>query len=307
MPKNKDEQKKEKKPVSKKRIIISVSITVLCVALGGVGGYFIGNMVFRQEQTIDYSELKDVDFEDDHKALMKKYKASTASDYTKEFKPYELANIATEKFKEHDYVVSKQYGQVNAMGVAQTVRATSIKNKEEYFLENISASSMVQTGKRFYQKDGKVTTYNGENVETTKAKWNETPASELSLEEHEAKWGKDLSRPLIYIISSKTSKETSNSEKTSDGYTVRLDLSPKYSVLRYVRQMVEISPVKDPVFETVQLTLYLDSNLNLLSTEVDESYSVVMVVTANSVAHLTETYTYDVETTIPALSEDLEY
>ena len=203
--------------------------------------------------------------------------------------------------------MSKQYGQVNAMGVAQTVRAASIKNKEEYFLENISASSMVQTGKRFYQKDGKVTTYNGENVETTKAKWNETPASELSLEEHEAKWGKDLSRPLIYIISSKTSKETSNSEKTSEGYTVHLDLSPKYSVLRYVRQMVEISPVTDPVFETVQLTLHLDSNLNLLSTDVDESYSVVMVVTANSVAHLSETYTYDVETPIPALSQDLEY
>ena len=172
MPKIKDEQKKEKKPVSKKHIIISVSITVLCIALGGVGGYFIGNMVFRQEQTIDYSKLKDVDFEDDHEALMKRYNSSTASDYTKEFEPYELANIATEKVKQHDYVVAKTYGQVNAMGVAQTVRATSIRNKEEYFLENISASSMLQTGKRFYQKDGKITTYNGENVETAKAKWN---------------------------------------------------------------------------------------------------------------------------------------
>ncbi len=304
---NKDKPKKERKPVSKKHIIITVSITVLCIALGGVGGYFIGNMVFRNEQSVDYSKFKDVDFEDDHVALMKKYKSSTASDYTKVFEPYELANIATEKFKQHDYVVAKTYGQVNAMGVAQSVRATSIKHKEEYMLENISASSMVKTAKRFYQKDGKVTTYNGENIETAKAKWNEASKNTLSIEEHEAKWGKDLSRPLIYIISSKTCKETSNSEKTNDGYVVHLDLSPKYSVLRYARQMVEISPVKDPIFETIQLTLTLDNNLNLLSTVIDESYSVVMVISANSVAHLTETYTYDVETPIPALNQDLEY
>ena len=86
-----------------------------------------------------------------------------------------------------------------------------------------------------------------------------------------------------------------------------MDLSPKYAVLRYVKQMVEISPIKDPYFHSIQLHLYLDANLNLLKSEVEESYSVVMVVTAESVAHVSDIYTYDVETPVPALNQDLEY
>lgn len=307
MPKKIDEQKSNKKSVSKKHVIVSVSITLLCLAVGGVGGYFIGRMFFPKEQSIDYSKLKDADFEDDQVELMKRFANSKASDYTKEFKCYELANIGINKAKEHEYMVSKTYGEVKAMGVDQSVRATAIRNKENYFLENISASSMLQTGKRFYQDANKVTTHDGSNVSTNRADWKAEPLSELSVEEHEAKWGKDLSRPIIYIVSSKTTFDTSTAEKTNDGYVVRLDLSPKYAVLRYVRQMVEISPIKDPLFHSIQLTIHLDNNLNMISSEVDESYSVVMVVTAESVGHIVDYYTYDVETTIPSLNQDLEY
>lgn len=307
MPKVEEAVKKEKKPVNKKQVIISVSITVLCLALGGVGGYFVGKLFFPNNAVIDYSKMKDADFEDDQALLMKKYQSTKSDDYTTAFKPYEIANIGINKISNHDYVQVKTKGDVNAMGVNQTVRATSIKNKDEYFLENISASSMLQTGKRFYQRGETITTYNGENVEAERANWNSTPQSELSLSEHEAKWGKQLSRPLIYIISSKTSYDTSTATKTSDGYKVILDLHPKYAVLRYVRQMVEISPVKDPLFHSIQLTLNLDNDLNLLSTEVNESYSVVMVVTAESVANIKDVYTYDQATPLPSLSENLTY
>ena len=307
MPKNLDKEKNSKKPIDKKHIIISVSITVLCLALGGVGGYFIGKMFFPKNEIIDYSKLKDVDFEDDQEALMKKYALSKSSDYSKDFAPYEIVNIGINKIKEHKYVETKTYGQVNAMGVEQSVRATSIKNEDNYFMENISTSSAVQTGKRFYQSGETIKTYNGSNVSTERADWPETAESELSLEEHEAKWGKQLSRPIIYIISSKTAFETSTATKTDDGYVVRLDLSPKYSILRYVRQMVEISPISDPVFHSVQFTVTLDKDLNIISTEADESYSVTMVVSVESVGHIKDYYTYDVETPIPSLNQDLEY
>ena len=307
MAKNEVEIKKEKKPVNKVHVIVSVSVTVACLAIGGVGGYFIGKLFFPNNAPIDYSKLKDVDFEDDQVVLMKKYQASKSDDYTKSFAPYEIANIGINKISQHDYVVTKTKGEVNAMGVAQTVRATSIKNKDEYFLENISASSMLQTGKRFYQRGETISTFNGEKVESEKAVWSTTPQSELPLTEHEAKWGKQLSRPLIYIISSKTSYETSTATKTSDGYKVILDLHPKYAVLRYVRQMVEISPIKDPIFHSIQLTFNLDNDLNILSSEVNESYSVVMVVTAESVANIKDVYTYDQATPLPSLSEDLTY
>ena len=298
---------KEKKPINKKHLVITICVTLACLTIGGVGGYFLGGLFFPKEQAIDYSKMRDVDFEDDQVALMKRYNATKVDNYVDKFAPHELANISINKIKEHDYFVSKTIGKVDALGVEQTVHATSIKNKEEYFLENISASSMLQTGYRFYQKNDQITTYKGDKVETTKAVWDETPVSELSTVEHEEKWGKQLSRPFIYIISSKTAFDTSTAEKTSDGYRVRLDLSPKYSVLRYVRQMVSISPVKDPIFHSIQLNLLLDKDLNLLSTEINESYSVVMVVTAESVAHINETYIYDVDTSIPSLNLDLEY
>ena len=303
-----ESEKETRKPLKKKsRVIIAISITLGCVIVGGVGGYFVGNMVFRSQNAIDYSKMNIADFEDDTESLMKKYSSAKTSDYSITFQPYELACIAIEKVKGHDYVMAQTYGEVDAMGVNQTVRATSIKNKDEYFMENISASSMVKTAFRFYQSESKVTTYEGSNVETDKAEWKTKPYSELTTTEHEEKWGKDLSRSIIYIISSKTCFDTSKAEKTDSGYTVRLDLSPKYSVLRYVRQMLSISPIKDPIFHSVQFNLYLDKDLNLLSTEVNESYSVVMVVTAESVAHLKEYYTYDVQMNIPALNQNLEY
>lgn len=296
-----------KKPFSKKKIIIISIIGALSLVALGVGGYFLGQWIYINNNTIDYSKLSETELEDDQVALMKKYSESVASDYTKDFKSYELANIGINKIQNHDYVVSKTIGSAKALGVDQSVRAASIKNKNEYFLENLSVSKLVQTAKRFYQKEDVVKTYNGSEIDIEKAAWNENPDSELSLKDHEAKWGKQLSRPLLYIISSKTTLDTSTATKSSDGYTVKLDLSPKYAVLRYERQIVEISPVTNPIFHKIHLTLKLDNQLNLLSYSVDESYSVVMVILVETAVKLEETYTYDVETKIPNLTEDFKY
>lgn len=295
------------KNIKKKDIIITSIVGVCGVSIGIVAGSFIGKGYYASKNAIDYNAMSINDFEDDAQALMKRYNSSKNKSYDTEFKPYELATIALEKVKNHAYVKTQSFGVVNAMGIKQTIRATSIKNNNSYFLENLSVSSMVQVAKRFYQTDDQVTTYDSNKAETEKAVWNTDPISTLPKAEHEEIWGKDLSRPSIYIISSKTALSTSYVEKTTTGYTVSLDLHPVYSVLRYVKQMIVLSGVESPKFESINLKYTLDNDLNLIKSTVSEKYSVVMVVQAQSDASLEEFFTYDMPSDIPDLNTNVNY
>lgn len=293
---------------TKAKIVYSCLI-VGFLAIGGIGGYLLSKQLFKP--SIDYSSLNEDEFEDNITPLTRKLSsAKTSSDLTKTFEPVELVEIGINKISAHEYVTSKQYGLVKAkvsgVVVNQTVRASSIKNGNEYFLENISKSNMVAEGRRFYQSGDNVKTYVGSNVEIDHADWPENKSSTLSIQDHIKAWGKDLTRPLIYIVSSKT-VENGTAEVTDNGYNVTLELNPIYSVLRYVRQMISISGVSNPVFKSITLDVELDKELNLLKVTSTENYDVDMVVTAATEATLTETFTYDSETKIPTTEENLTY
>ena len=238
---------------------------------------------------------------------MNKYEKNHNGDLSKTYKPYELVNISFEKIKNHSYVTQQTFGVVNAMGVKQTIRGVTVKHNDELFMENLSVSRLVQAANRFYQKDDLVTTYDGKNIQTESANWNESPTTSLTKKEHEEKWGKDLSRPYIYIISSQTCLETSNIVKTSDGYLVSVDLDPIYGALRYVKQMCNISHIDPPSFQSINIKYTLDNELNMLKSEVTESYTVVMGVKAKSDATMTEYFEYDKEIAIPDIKSNFTY
>lgn len=295
-----------RKPSKTESVVISI-LLVTGIGVGTGAGIFFGNSYFASKNGIDYSSMSIQDFEDDVSALMKKYDSTSTSDYTTKFEPYELASIGLAKVKAHDYVMQQSFGQVNAMGVKQVVRSASIKENDKYFLENLSSSSLVSVAKRFYQSGDEIKTFDGSKAEVEKATWSADPLSILSIVEHEEKWGRDIARPSIYIVSSKTTLPTSTAEKTSTGYSVSLDLHPVFSVLRYVKQMTEISGVEAPNFKTINIVYTLDERLNLIKTTVTETYSVVMVVKAESEASLEEYFTYDQHVAIPDLNTDITY
>lgn len=302
-----EKTKSNSKKNSKKTWIVVAVCAVAFLAIGGTAGYFLGQSYFASKDAIDYSQYSADELEDNYEDLMKRYNEASPSTYLAKFKSYEFANIALNKIGLHENVWSQTYGLVNAMGVKQTVRATSIKEENKYFLENISASSMVQAAKRFYQEGDQVITYNGGSVSTEMATWSENPQSTLSKKEHEDKWGKNLSRPSIYIISKATALETSKVEKDGDGYKVSLDIDPKLGVLRYVKQMIEISGVGSPKFHSIHMEMLLDSDLSLKQTKINEKYSVVMVVKAESEAEISEYFTYDQGKKIPDLKTNCDY
>lgn len=296
------------KAIPTKTKIIYSSLIIVFLAIGGFAGYIASGLVFKNKQNYDnITENQILSIEDNYDALLERFSsADTNSNLTTTFTPTELVGISIAKFRTHTYISSIQYGLVNAMGVDQTVRAASIKNGENYFLEDISNSSMVHAARRFYQTGDEVKDYEGSDVSRTKATWSDSNCTTRNIEEHTKKWGKDLSRPLIYIISSKTA--TGTAEKTGAEYHVSLSLDKNLSTIRYAKQMLSISPIDNPVFDSLDIQFILNEKLDLISYHTEEHYKVDMIMSGvASHGKLSEYFTYDVETAIPDLTKNITY
>lgn len=286
-------------------IVISVSAAVLVAGAAGVGGFLVGQNVFAQKK--DYSKYDIATVEDDYSDVFNKFKKTDASKYFTTFNEHELANIALLKQKEVENYYSVSKGEVLAAGVTQSIRSNFIKNGNNYFEENISASSFVKVAGRFYQGEN-IEHFKGDFVDVEKGKYSDDEKIDYSKSEFEEKWGRTLDRGTIYIVSSKTfldGEVLSNSDNT---YSIKLNLDPTYSVLRYIKQMIETSGLSQaPIFHSVKLEFVVDSELNLLKFITDEVYDVHMVIDAkDSHASLTQTFTYGAKN-IPSLDEDAIY
>ena len=302
--------------ITKKALIFGIIVPCTCLAVGGVVlGTMLGKMVFVAE--VDHSQIDIKGLEDDQTKLMKKYngmKDSTIDEYLSSFKAYELANIGLNKVSEHENVRSVGIGMVLAnvsgLKVEQGIRSNYVKVGDEMLQESISASSMVKVAKRFYQNKTEVKYYNGKYKELEKSEFTESSLKETyTLEDYEDVWGRDYTRPTIYIISSKTVLEYTASKDDDNHINVSLELDPFTSVARYVKQMRMMSDLtKDPNFSKVHINFVLDKDLSLLSSHIEETYKTYyMGVWADTTGTLDETRHYDETIAIPGLSEGCDY
>ena len=292
---------------TKKFYIITPIVSTVLVGIAITLGIMIGQDTF--SQGVDYSSINQDQLEDDNEALMKKYHQTEKANYVKSFKTHELINISLSKVGEHQNVYVRTIGSVNAAGVVQQINGLTIKDNDAYFNESISSSSLVKTAWRFYEDDKNVTSYKGSLKTSLTAAWNESSKKDYTLEEFDELWGRNFTRPSIYIISTKTVNKEYEVSKDDDGnYLCSIDLNPTLGVVRYVKQMSMTSGLKkDPVFHSVHLDFHLDLDLNLLSTNVTESYDVQMFGKHTSNATIQDVYTYDKTITIPELNEDSNY
>lgn len=285
--------------------VTTICISVACVAIGVTAGILIGQEFFHQD--IDYANMDIEHLEDDNDALYQKYQKTDSSKYKSTFKHYELVNISLKKVSEHANVYTVGRGAVDAAGVKQTVRSNYVKNGDSMFFENISASSLVQVAWRFYQKGEEVNIYEGSYKDIESASYSDGKKQSLNKGDYDNTWGKDLTRPSIYIVSSKTVLDGSVSDNNG-GYIVSLDLNPSYSVARYVKQMINVSGLKkEPTFESVHIDYTLDSDLTLKQISIKEHYEVSMFGVHDSIGTLVEDFTYDSEKPVPAISENAIY
>lgn len=288
---------------NKKSLIFTSITSIIVISLGvGIGLYFGQEFL---TPSINYGQYDIVTLEDDNDKLYEQYKNTDASKYS-EFESYEMVNIGFKKLDDLSSYSSTEIGEVNASGIVQTIYGKSIKRNSTFFSESISNSSLVKVAKRFYQEGDATTIYTGSVENVNVAKWDIDSKEELGNDEFENIWGKNLSRDSIYIISSKTVLD-SKTEKLDNGFKVELSLDPVKSVIRYVKQMSEMSELsRNPEFTSVNLTVELDSNLNLLSITSNETYDVWKFGKHTSNGKLIKKYDYN-EENIPDLNTNCNY
>lgn len=289
---------------NKKSFIITSIVSAIAIGSGVLAGLYLGQE-FITPQT-NYGSLNQNELEDDNEKLFQKYQNTDKGSYSK-FKHYEMINIGLKQLSAEEYFQTTEIGEVNASGIIQTIYGTNIRYQDEYFNESISDSSLVHVAKRFYQKDEKVAVYTG-NVNTSHtATWSSDNREELTLNDFEAKWGKTLSRGSIYIISSKTVLD--GDVKFEDNkYKVTVELDPVKSVVRYVKQMSEMSGLsRNPEFSSVKLEVTLNSDLKLLNLNSTEVYDVWKFGKHTSTGTLNQTFYYGIEEKIPDLNTHCNY
>lgn len=297
-----EENLKKKK---RNNIIITSLGVIASIAIGGIGGYFIA--IELSPKGFDYSKLNQNEYEDDVVSIYNNYLSNPLDPLS--YSPNDLVNIALYKYSLETYTESDVNASAVSLGVTQKTFGKSIKNNKQFFNESISQSSFVKVAKRFYEDEDTVSIYNGEiNNDNEGVSGNYKDKNDYTIDEYIDTWGKDLSRPVIYNISSKTTLDTSFINKTDNGYFVSLDLDPITSVIRYVKQMVQMSNLDTaPQFENVHIEFSLDDELNLIEMNVQESYYVWVVGKNFTEATLNEKFYILEETNIPEFNEKIYY
>lgn len=292
---------------SKKRKAATIVGVVLAIVFGCFGGFLLASAL--SPKGVDYSDMNSNGYEDNVVKIYNDYLSSPKDPLF--YSPNDLANIAIYKYSLQKYTSSDITASAVSMGVTQKTVGKSIRNDEEFFNESISQSSFVKVAKRFYQSQDKIDIYSGEIVnDSNGVSAQYSLEQEVSPSEYEESWGRTLDRPVIYSISSKTTLDTSQTILQDDGtYRVILDLDPLTSVLRYVKQMTQMSNLgTPPEFTKVHLEFTLDSDLNLMEMNVSESYYVWVFGKNFTESTLTEKYSiYEEGIVIPDSNEKIFY
>lgn len=308
--KRENKEQPNKKKMSKKSIIITSIVSAVVIATGVGVGTFLGKMVFVEE--VDHSDINATSLDDNQVVLMQKYQANkdkAPEQLIETFEPYELVNIGLNKIGEHEHAVTIGKGNVVAMGQDQGIRAYTIKDGNDIMCESISAG-ILKIAKRFYQDSDSVKCYVGSCSSLTSYTFNEDQLKQTyNLQDFENEWGRDYTRPSIYIVSSQTVIEGSSKVNDKGQIEVSLELDPFSSVARYVKQMRMMSDLKkDPNFSKLHIDYVLDKDLNLLENTTTEAYKTYYIgMWVDTVGTVTEKRYYDEDIKIPALSEDCDY
>ena len=252
----------------------------------------------------------------DAEALFKAVeKAGSPKAATEKLQPYEIANYSFEKYKQNEKSVSFCTGLADT-AVKQYIRSVQIRNGSNYFEEQISKSSMVGVAKRMFQEgdyaDTKVFNETGSgdvivDDDNAYASFKDEP-NVLSYNAYKEAWGRNLPDMAVYLIASSTI-DSQELVKDGDGYKVTLKLQPVKGAYNYRYQMKTISDLAAyPTFSLLDLTYYLDSNLNLIKMHEHSKFTATMVgISAGVENNLDYYYFAGKEMKFPELNEKIDY
>ena len=179
-------------------------------------------------------------------------------------------------FGEEEQNYSLGVGSSVASIVTQKITARSVKDKTRFFEES-NSEGIVNLFDRMYREGDSVKTYWGDDPSYQKQA--NSPET-MTADAYREIMGRTPSESLIYVVAPESLSEKNLSgdpetgvSKTEDGLKIELELDPAKGVANYVKQMKTISNLaRYPTFDYCHLTIYTDSNLNLIRFETHEKY-----------------------------------
>lgn len=157
--------------------------------------------------------------------------------------------------------------------------------------------------------------YDGKNIKDVSCEWGSEPKNVYNtIDEYKSRAGKNPYEPFLYVVDDKTVLNSSKAIKTSEGYSISLDLEPSLSTGIYRKRMEYLSEKETLKFYSVHLDITTDLNLKILSSTVHEHYLVdggfgPIKVPTDTTGSLTTNYFYDKcdDIDIPEYSTSFNY
>ena len=262
-----------------KKLLLTYILTIgICAAAGISTGIILKKTIGPIDEMYPPG-FDPKEFSPDIEAIMKKYDglSDKSANGVKSFSDAEVVNVSLWKFRNCDNCYCYSIGDAKTI-VTQTIRNAQIKNGDEYYEDQISYSSMVALAKRSYQhgKDEAATidVHDGTPSNSETATFPSSPTKTYGTKEYKDYLGKTLDEMFIYVISDKTTIDSSRTTK-GDDVVIKLNLNPNLSTFYYKTQMLNLSGLSNlPPFEEVKLTYTLSSqDLTLKHLSIDETFT----------------------------------
>ena len=257
--------------LKKKKTVFSIIGKTICwilvIAIGLVGGYFVGDMIVAKLDVYDpnaYSAgaLRD---SDENIALWRTQSVSTLS-------AAQVFVVAEENLNECTYFsittkgIDREKGIITNPVTPQDFWGYRYRNGDEGAFSYHSAGIIpVEKHMSFNYSGGDVEVYDSVSQKTEKL----TPKAYLEAV------GCAATSPVDYIISTKTVLTEEKNGSVDGKHTFTITLSPLKSVSNYVKKMKYMSGLADyPKFNKIEIKFTVDDNMNFVEFEVREEYKV---------------------------------
>lgn len=303
----------EKKTFSKKMKTLAILLALGIFTGSGLGVWYF-NVALRSN--VDYSAINPSDYiQDVDETLKNNFNITSESDKENWVEiaksqgktPADLSVADNFVLAEYNVSLANSFiaignGNVNTLGIAQSVYSSKKYDGNKYTFESISKGKpSVAICDSYVKNSTKVSIYNGSDINSdgTNATWNYE--NDMTIKDYLAMVGNLPSAVQPYIISSKTIIESSDITYENGLYTFTIDLDPINSVLNYVYQVKRTGGLSAlPEFKNITQTIVIDENWNLISIDVSESYSAVAFGMKFSCSGtLKTTFTYNCDVTFP--------
>lgn len=267
------------------------SVAAVIVVVAVFLGQFVGNWIVN-------SYLNTFTFAGDETTLMetestiKKWK-NKAIDNMTPVEAFVVAQYNLENSEKFSLLIEGEILATVGVSVSQSVYSYNYRDGNEFYNEYVSKSSLVEvaTGYRYNYETQIANTFKGSAPDKTTAVWNEY--LDLTRDEYKEKAGIYPGQCIDYIVSRQTvnqDKCVALQKQANGNYVFTLSLN-NYATVNYTKKMDFVAGTKAGTFYDIVLDVEVDSNLNFVTINIVEEYTVPKF-NATAKANMTQTFDF---------------